>query len=95
MRGSPGGSPWTGTYRSKTQLSESERKSLEKRSNLDRAGTALHLRRTCRVAQRSPEPIIPDDVQQNDDWLLKLHGSVKNVESIVLTRDEYLGFNAN
>jgi len=28
-------------------------------------------------------------------WLLKLHGSVDDPETIVLTRDDYLGFNAN
>lgn len=42
-----------------------------------------------------PRTVIPDGTQESDDWLLKLHGSVTNPESIVLTRDDYLGFNAS
>jgi len=33
--------------------------------------------------------------ESTDNWLLKLHGSVDQPESIVLTRDDYLGFSAN
>lgn len=42
-----------------------------------------------------PRTVIPDGARENDHWLLKLHGSVKNPESIVLTRDDYLGFNTS
>ncbi|MCC3291765.1 SIR2 family protein [Arthrobacter sp. zg-Y1110] len=42
-----------------------------------------------------PRSVIPDGGGENDDWLLKLHGSVTNPDSIVLTRDDYLGFNAS
>ena len=37
--------------------------------------------------------VIPDRKVNGKKWLLKLHGSVTNPESIVLTRDDYLGFN--
>ncbi|WP_146069141.1 SIR2 family protein [Cryobacterium sp. M23] len=37
--------------------------------------------------------VIPDSKVNGKKWLLKLHGSVTNPESIVLTRDDYLGFN--
>lgn len=47
----------------------------------------------------SPRTVIPGD--QPDDrtaasqkWLLKLHGSVDKPETIVLTRDDYLGYSA-
>lgn len=39
--------------------------------------------------------VIPDSRVNGDRWLLKLHGSVKDPASIVLTRDDYLGFNAS
>jgi hypothetical protein len=41
--------------------------------------------------------VIPDDgsISTSDKWLLKLHGSVRRPESIVLTRDDYLGYSAN
>ena len=42
-----------------------------------------------------PRSVIPDGGGEHDDWLLKLHGSVTNPDSIVLTRDDYLGFNAS
>lgn len=32
---------------------------------------------------------------KTDGWLLKLHGSVDDPDSIVLTRDDYLGYNAS
>jgi hypothetical protein len=32
---------------------------------------------------------------RTDKWLLKLHGSVSDPESIVLTREDYLGYSAN
>ncbi len=34
-------------------------------------------------------------MDDNERWLLKLHGSVDKPESIVLTRDDYLGFNSD
>jgi hypothetical protein len=40
-----------------------------------------------------PRTVIPDGVREKNSWLLKLHGSVTDPESIVLTRDDYLGFN--
>jgi predicted RNase H-like nuclease len=43
-----------------------------------------------------PVRVIPDEVGEEsapDRWVLKLHGSVTTPESIVLTRDDYLGFN--
>ena len=40
--------------------------------------------------------VIPDRaVEGQKKWLLKLHGSVSNPESIVLTRDDYLGYNTS
>ena len=39
--------------------------------------------------------VIPDSSVNGEKWLLKLHGSVNNPESIVLTRDDYLGYNAS
>lgn len=50
-------------------------------------------------AGRSRSVIPPDPANAYGDtdsrWLLKLHGSVSKPDSIVLTRDDYLGFNAN
>ncbi|MCQ9389899.1 SIR2 family protein [Brevibacterium sp. 50QC2O2] len=48
----------------------------------------------------APCAVIPsmDDRGTDDDatrWLLKMHGSVTDQDSIVLTRDDYLGFDAN
>ncbi|QOT17931.1 SIR2 family protein [Paenarthrobacter sp. YJN-5] len=49
----------------------------------------------CRDAQR-PRTVLPEDVPAvGNNWLLKLHGSVSQPESIVLTRDDYLGYNSN
>ncbi|MCQ1947565.1 SIR2 family protein [Arthrobacter sp. zg-Y1116] len=42
-----------------------------------------------------PRSVIPDGAGEHDDWLLKLHGSVTDPESIVLTRDDYLGFSTS
>ncbi|WCI09657.1 SIR2 family protein [Arthrobacter sp. OVS8] len=47
----------------------------------------------------SPRTVIPGDPPDNQTaasqkWLLKLHGSVDKPESIVLTRDDYLGYSA-
>jgi len=39
--------------------------------------------------------VIPDSSVNGEKWLLKLHGSVKNPESIVLTRDDYLGYSTS
>lgn len=43
--------------------------------------------------------IIPTDTANygdtNSRWLLKLHGSVSQPDSIVLTREDYLGYNSN
>ena len=41
--------------------------------------------------------VIPSDGSDivSDKWLLKLHGSVSRPDSIVLTRDDYLGYSAN
>lgn len=44
--------------------------------------------RTCSV-------IPAQDARQSDRWLLKMHGSVENPESIVLTREDYLSFDRN
>lgn len=42
-----------------------------------------------------PAAVIPDEPSaQRSRWLLKLHGSVTHPETIVLTREDYLGFNA-
>lgn len=44
----------------------------------------------------SKRAVIPDNIKSNTGrWLLKLHGSVTNPDSIVLTRDDYLGYNTN
>lgn len=42
-----------------------------------------------------PRRVIPGPMDDNERWLLKLHGSVDKPESIVLTRDDYLGFNSD
>lgn len=39
--------------------------------------------------------VIPGNIEMGDSWLLKLHGSVESPETIVLTRDDYLGFNTS
>jgi len=39
--------------------------------------------------------VIPDSRVDGKHWLLKLHGSVKDPSTIVLTRDDYLGYNAS
>lgn len=49
----------------------------------------------CRDAQR-PRTVLPENVPAvGNNWLLKLHGSVSQPGSIVLTRDDYLGYNSN
>lgn len=49
----------------------------------------------CEDAQR-PRTVLPENVPAvGNDWLLKLHGSVTQPDSIVLTRDDYLGYNSN
>lgn len=42
-----------------------------------------------------PRRVVPGPPSDEERWLLKLHGSVDEPESIVLTRDDYLGFNAD
>lgn len=42
-----------------------------------------------------PRTVIPGGVQKKNAWLLKLHGSVTDPKSIVLTRDDYLSFNVS
>lgn len=39
--------------------------------------------------------VIPGPSNEEERWLLKLHGTVRDKSSIVLTRDDYLGFNAD
>lgn len=49
----------------------------------------------CEDAQR-PRTVMPEDIPAvGNSWLLKLHGSVSQPSSIVLTRDDYLGYNSN
>lgn len=49
----------------------------------------------CSDAQR-PRTVMPENIPAvGNDWLLKLHGSVSQPESIVLTRDDYLGYHSN
>ncbi|WP_427004473.1 SIR2 family NAD-dependent protein deacylase [Pseudarthrobacter sp. H2] len=49
----------------------------------------------CSDAQR-PRTVMPENIPAvGNNWLLKLHGSVSQPESIVLTRDDYLGYNSN
>lgn len=49
----------------------------------------------CNDAQR-PRTVIPENVPAvGNSWLLKLHGSVSQPQSIVLTRDDYLGHSSN
>ena len=38
---------------------------------------------------------IPDSAVNGEKWLFKLHGSVSRPETIVLTSDDYLGYNTN
>ena len=45
-------------------------------------------------AQR-PRRVIPGQSSGEERWLLKLHGSVDESSSIVLIREDYLGFNAD
>jgi hypothetical protein len=45
-------------------------------------------------AQR-PRRVIPGAATGEERWLLKLHGTVEKESSIVLTRDDYLGFNTD
>lgn len=40
--------------------------------------------------------VIPEEeAKKSDRWLLKLHGTVTNPSTIVLTRDDYLGYSTN
>jgi hypothetical protein len=49
----------------------------------------------CHDAQR-PRTVLPENIPAvGNSWLLKLHGSVSQPASIVLTRDDYLGYNSN
>jgi hypothetical protein len=49
----------------------------------------------CIDAQR-PRTVLPENVPAvGNNWLLKLHGSVSQPGSIVLTRDDYLSYNSN
>ncbi|MCU1569743.1 MAG: hypothetical protein JWR33_484 [Naasia sp.] len=50
----------------------------------------LFERAACDAGQ--PRSVIPGDERVTSRWLLKLHGSVAVPGSIVLTRDDYLGF---
>ncbi|NQD88000.1 SIR2 family protein [Paenarthrobacter sp. CM16] len=44
---------------------------------------------------RRPRTVLPEDAPTvGGAWLLKLHGSVSRPETIVLTRDDYLGFHS-
>lgn len=47
--------------------------------------------------QAKPRSIIPSSYASNTHqrWLLKLHGTASHPESIILTRDDYLGFKSN
>lgn len=42
-----------------------------------------------------PRRVIPGEVSEHERWLLKLHGTVTDPASIVLTRADYLGFDAD
>jgi hypothetical protein len=49
----------------------------------------------CADAQQ-PRTVLPDNVPDvGNKWLLKLHASVNQPHSIVLTRDDYLGYSSN
>ncbi|MEV5053675.1 SIR2 family protein [Arthrobacter sp. LAR12-1-1.1] len=51
--------------------------------------------KACSDAQM-PRTVLPENVPAvGNNWLLKLHGSVTQPDSIVLTRDDYLGYNSN
>jgi hypothetical protein len=51
--------------------------------------------RACKDAQR-PRTVMPENIPAvGNNWLLKLHGSASQRESIVLTRDDYLGYHSN
>lgn len=41
-----------------------------------------------------PRRVIPGTESTPENWLLKLHGTVTDPSTIVLTRDDYLGFNS-
>lgn len=41
-----------------------------------------------------PRRVIPGTESTPENWLLKLHGTVADPSTIVLTRDDYLGFNS-
>ena len=41
-----------------------------------------------------PRRVIPGTASTPENWLLKLHGTVTDPSTIVLTRDDYLGFNS-
>ncbi|WP_210481479.1 SIR2 family protein [Naasia sp. SYSU D00948] len=41
-----------------------------------------------------PRSVLPGDGRPSARWLLKLHGTVTDRDSIVLTRDDYIGFHA-
>lgn len=43
----------------------------------------------------APRRVIPGKETEPERWLLKLHGTVEEPASIVLTRDDYLNFNAD
>jgi hypothetical protein len=42
-----------------------------------------------------PRRVIPSDRSHPERWLLKLHGTVTDPASIILTREDYLGFNTD
>lgn len=42
-----------------------------------------------------PRRVIPGPFSDEERWLLKLHGTIDDLRSIVLTRDDYLGFNSD
>lgn len=42
-----------------------------------------------------PRRVIPGEATDEHRWLLKLHGTVTDPASIVLTRDDYLGFDSD
>lgn len=65
-----------------------------------RTEQAITLNYDCLFEQASKDigdtrTVIPDSRINGEHWLLKLHGSVQDPASIVLTREDYLGFNAS